>query len=708
MTNYSVSDIVVCLPFTCTQKCADKPEGTVVCCEFCMYTKRMEQKLEKNNMSGILFAMADIFFDDKGVMLAEKNTCDLAFLDSATSIVKVLKNMPIFSKSQGFRVFCNNLQKHILGQIISSQKNVCHRTLRTQELHDARRALMFRSRYKRKFNESDVVANSFGSIMFRFDGFGRRKKDTNMTSLRDENFSPPEEQHDSVMCMDFGMHTVGLSSDRAHSEVQMSFPCHVHFVVNSQKISLFITKSEQSIIVKKTIETVSQHVCVGKQKVVEYVAFETRTLKEKDRQVPRIDTRDITVAFEDNVNDENVDRTSRRQRDTDDFMYRPVEFLLPIFFRLLIYHAEFEIFDPGQHKHAVSTEWLKLNIVELKMVETQKAEKQGQVVTTRNVVSHSEAYILSMLFPDSTVDRLMQISTAHCEREKKCEQQIVENLQSMMQSLYVEITPVFTLVKDLCMDLVLGILKISTGTFWHREHVHHMIHLISYMDRMVCLTSEDEIEPYVYSHFTRCPSHTACIIALRKTHKSFSKHVFSETICDVIVDIFCGGNIFTHADAGLRDMIVDSETTPADAQKELMHRLGATRVFENDRQVRHALALLKKSNGIYNNTALDERIYKIRNMVTSRKGHVVMCTLVNNFVRKCKVNRVYARVSLDDDNLLFRNEVMAFLENIDACLDGIVASVIDAELAGFKVQDELLKTNIQDFIARNTASANLP
>jgi hypothetical protein len=676
--------------------------------------KRMEEKLQKHNMSGILFAMADIFFDDKGVMLVEKNTCDLAFLDSATSMVKVLKNMSMFNKSQGFRVFCNNLRKHILEQIISSQKNVCHRTMRTQEIHDARRALMFRSRYKRQFNESDVVANSFGSMMFRFDGFIRRKKKMNMTSLRDEELSPPEQQHDPVVCMDCGMNTVGLSSDRTHSEVQMSFPCHVHYVLNSQKVSVFITKSEQSIIVKKTIATVLQHVCVGKQEVVEYVAFETRTLKERNRQVPRIDTRDITVAFEDNVNEEDVDRTSRRQRDTDDFMYRPVEFLLPIFFRLLIYHAEFEIFDPRQYEHAVSKEWLKLNIVELKIVETSteenpdSAEKQEQVVTTRNVVSHSEAYILSMLFPDSTVDRLMQISTAHCEREKKCEEQIVENLQSMMQSLYVEITPVFKLIKDICMDVVMGILKISTGIFWHREHVHHMIHLISYMDRMVCLTSEHDIEPYVYSHFTLCPSHTACIIALRKTHKSFSKHVFSETICDIVVDIFCGGNIFTHADAGLRDMIVDSETSPADAQKEVIHRLGATRVFENDRQVRHALALLKKSNGIYNNTELDERIYNIRNMVTNRRGHVVMCTLVNSFVRKCKVNRVYARVSLDDNNLVFRNEVMAFLENIDACLDGIVASVIDAELARFKVQDELLKSNIQDFIARNTASANLP
>ena len=702
MTNYSVSDVVVCLPFACTQKCADGAG-----CEFCVHRKNIEHKLQKLKLSGILFAMADIFFDETGAMCAGKNTCDLAFLDSATSGVTVLKTMSVFKKSRGFRVFCDNLQTHILEQILPSQRSVC--TVRTQEMHDARRALMFRSRYKRKFDENDVVANNFGSIMFRFEGFSRHHAHNSMTSLRDEDLSPPAQQHDPIVCMECGMNTVGLSSDRTHSEVQMSFPCHVDFVLDSKKFSVFLVKGEQSIIVKKTIETASQHACVGEQqKPAEYLAFETRTLKERDRQVPRIDTRDVTVVFEHNINQENVDRTSRRQRDTDDFMYRPVEFLLPIFFRVLIYHAEFDVLDSSQKQHPLSAEWLKLNVA-------------SDGAAHRNVLSHSEAYILSMLFPDSTVDTLNRISTAHCTRENKCEEQIVEDLQGMIQSLYVEITPVFTLVKDICMDVVMGILKISTGIFWHREHVHRMIHLISYMDRMVCLPSGHAIEPYVYSHFTLCPSHTACILALRKTHASFSKHLFSETIGDIVVDVFCGGDIFTHPDAGARDLIVDSEITPEAARKETVHRLGAPRAFENERQVRHTLALLKKSNGIYNHTtllkkpngvydhtALDERIYKIRDMVTQKTGHVVMCTLVNSFVKKCKLNRVYARVPLGDDSLLFRNEVMAFLENVDACLDGIVGSVIDAELARFQVQDELLKARIQEFITRNTAPANRP
>lgn len=706
ITNYSVSDIVVCIPFACTQNCA----GGGSCCEFCVYMERMDDIFKKLKMSGTLFAMADIRFDTTGVMLEENTACDLAFLDSASSSVKVLKKMPNLHKSRGFRVFCENVQKHIVAQVVSSQRGVHHDVLRTREIHECRRAMMFRIRTKRKFDEEEVVANSFGSMMFRFDGFGCNQTNDSMMSLRDEVFPVPQNQHDSFLHMDCGMSTVGLSDDHRHSEVQMSFPCHVDFVLGSKKFRVFLVRGEQSIIVKKTIEAVSEHASVGEVEPAEYVAFETRSLKEKKRVTPRIDTRKVMAVFENNINQENVERTSRRQGDTDDFIRRPVEFLLPIFFRVLIFHFEFDVLDPSQNRDAVPTTWSILNISD----DNFKLSPDGMpineddtvVYPTRDVVSHNEAYILSMLFPDSTAVALKNISRAHCKLEKKCEKDIVTNLQGMIQSLYVEITPVFTTVKDVCMDVVMGILKISTGIIWHREHVHKMIHLVSYMDRMIRLPPGHAIEPYVYSIYKLSPAHTACIVALRNTHVSFSKHVFSETICDIVVDIFCGGGILTHADDGRRDLIVESTMPIAQAELEVNHRLGATRVFENERQLRHALALLKKSNGVYKHTDLDERIYKIRDIITENRGQIVLCTLINSLVRKCKLNRVYARVPLAADNMSFRDDVMAFLENIDTCLDGIVANLIDSELASFKVQDARLARRIDEFLVQNTAPAN--
>ena len=129
---------------------------------------------------------------------------------------------------------------------------------------------------------------------------------------------------------------------------------------------------------------------------------------------------------------------------------------------------------------------------------------------------------------------------------------------------------------------------------------------------------------------------------------------------------------------------------------------------KDDESLRQIIAILKKPNGIYKHTALDNRIYDIRDAVKLNSNQSVLCVLVNSFVLKCKLNRKYERIVADPGDDSFRLSMFAFLNNVKNWLDANSAKLIDLEVKRVDSFDLVIRQKVERIVAENTLRLNPP
>jgi len=247
ITNYSISTIVVPPPFTCKSQC--KLLGaSKLCSTFCANFKNIELKIEKACLCGVLVTMADVVFDRNGVLCEEKTTCDLVILENKGGMGTILNTEPIFSGSRNFRKFAKTLRTHVIEHTIAMKGNSCSHTgsvAERNEKHNAHRAVMFRHRIIRKFDENDIIPYGAGSIMFHLEGSRNSLMLDTTLSLKGDRVIFQEPQHATT-------YNIG--------EIQMCFPCNVNMMqLNGTSSRLFIDKGDRAIIAKKTSPAMLEH-----------------------------------------------------------------------------------------------------------------------------------------------------------------------------------------------------------------------------------------------------------------------------------------------------------------------------------------------------------------------------------------------------------------------------------------------------------------
>jgi len=131
------------------------------------------------------------------------------------------------------------------------------------------------------------------------------------------------------------------------------------------------------------------------------------------------------------------------------------------------------------------------------------------------------------------------------------------------------------------------------------------------------------------------------------------------------------------------------------------------RQFEkDDESLRQIIMILKKPNGIYKHTSLDNRIYDIREAIKLNTNSNVLCVLVNSFVLKCKLNRKYSRSAVDPKDDTFRASMFVFLVNVKNCLDTTAEKLIDLEMKRVDSFDLTIRQKVESIVAKNALRIN--
>jgi hypothetical protein len=681
VTNYSISTILTPPPFTCKSQCKLGNDAKL-CSTFCANFKNIELKLEKANLRGVLATMADVVFDRNGVLCEEKTTCDLVILNNIGGVGTVLNTNPIFSTSRNFRKFSKTLRTHVIEYTVAAKGVMYSHTGSVQERHEkhnARRAVMFRHHMKRKFKESDIVPNGVGTIMYNLEGSRNTVVHNRTLSLKGHSVGFQEPQHVTTYNMENAMHAIGGAQNDQEGEIQMCFPCNINIIQPDGTCSrLFIDKGDRAIIAKKTSPGVLEHCTWDQIQPRAYISYQTLPLHMEQKDPPEIDNLKFDVVFDKEINNDLFVRRTQRARMSDALDRQPIEFMLPIPFRFSIFHEEYKLIDPNEAVVVLTGEWAKMS-----------------------GVAEGEKYILSMLFGDNVALDLLEMSEKYCARDDNHSDFAGMEKLNLMHSLYANLYPMFSYLRDICMDLAMCILKFSTGTFWHRERIHELISLITYIHNMAILDADAELHEHLHLNFPVPNECTAHIKTLRSMHLDFRLNVMPEIFGDFIFDIFLGGGIFTFDPSSARTKIDEKRDNLLQLCSEASHRIG--REFANDdERLRRIIMILKKPNGIYNHTKLDDRIYDIRDAVKLNSNQSVLCVLVNSFVLKCKTNRKYKRVVVDPNDDSFRLNMFVFLNNVKNCLNASAEKLIDLELKRVHSFDLTCIQAVERILEKNT------
>ena len=210
------------------------------------------------------------------------------------------------------------------------------------------------------------------------------------------------------------------------------------------------------------------------------------------------------------------------------------------------------------------------------------------------------------------------------------------------------------------------------------------------------------IHTYIILLTKECIAH---IKTLRSMHLDFRLHVVAEIFGDFVYDIFSGGCIFTFPPTTTRTKIDEKKDKLSELCSEANFRIG--REFgKDDESLRQIFTILKKPNGIYKHTALDNRIFDLRDAVKLNSNQSVICVLVNVFVLKCKLNRKYKRIVVDPNDDSFRLSMFAFLNNMKNCLDATSEKLIDLEMKRVNSFDLVIRQKVERIVAENTLRIN--
>jgi len=194
------------------------------------------------------------------------------------------------------------------------------------------------------------------------------------------------------------------------------------------------------------------------------MSYQTLPPHIENKDPHEIDNLKFDRVFNKEINSDLFVRRTQREKMSDALDRQPIEFILPIPFRFAVFHKEYRLIDSNEIAVASTGEWAKMS-----------------------GVADGEKHILSMLFDNSVALDLLQTSFRHSARKDNDSKLADIEKLSLIHSLYADLYPVFSYLRDICMDLAMCILKFSTGTFWHRERIHELIYLITYIHNMVIL-----------------------------------------------------------------------------------------------------------------------------------------------------------------------------------------------------------------------------
>jgi len=478
-----------------------------------------------------------------------------------------------------------------------------------------------------------------------------------------------ETERDVSDCIENGMIRINEHESKLYGEVVFCLPVETIFRQDGIDYRNFFIDSKMSVMLKKTIPHMNYH--------REWSTVENSMYSVNSAEATSIDIAPNIIQLGKLPSDLHCKRVTRE---------RVIE----------TSESTFTIYLPMKVKM-----WLDLyTIFDNTRIKTPQFGKWNSIQTTGN----NQKYVLHVLFEERTATRLAHSIRVQKEKLFPKEWSGTDEFkvtccrklcQDCIHSLYVSIAPALATLRSTCVDLVLGMMLVSTNVFWHRDKVNELIYTIKYMDKMIQLKNEDKLEEFTYGTvMTLSHDKLHAITVCQNMHNDLKKIILSEIITDVTNDIMHGGHRCTYDMNSLHECI-NVYSDIEDIKKEVFHRIGDLEIgksldLPSDNKFKRMLYLLQSECGIYSRTNSDERVYNLRNIIQVDAANMpkkILKMLLRCFISECRTSQTFKRQLIHPDDVQHHDLVFDFLDNFRQQINGQVLEMIQVQ------QDTLLRQN---------------
>jgi len=283
-----------------------------------------------------------------------------------------------------------------------------------------------------------------------------------------------------------------------------------------------------------------------------------------------------------------------------------------------------------------------------------------------------------------------------------CQHKGPANTESIFSvtAVYFSIHTALRTIYDLCYDIILKILMVSTGVSgWERANIGRLLDKLYMVDQLIQAQDDENGDPAVpvsqlgkrKAPVDATPPRALQLLGshvLRSTRIIARMHpharavLVSEMVGDVVYVIFFGGQYFTYCTDKSTEKISARDSELADIQSELQHRLGFLPALstterpytlqEQEHIRRTVMHKLIYNNVIFNLDTNDKDIYAYRNKITytSIADDTTLTQLVRSFKNETRQHHSHVLHAANHQSFIrFKQTVSDFLHSMQQLVE---------------------------------------